>query len=145
MKDEKTRTAGEREDMEHDDPEIRRLLRLWESPAVTSELNARVRESFRRQTAAATYWRRLFAISIPVPLPVAALVLIMLLLSATFALRNQSKATQDVSPLVEARLTAQSSAPDMKNDAPVVTRTSLAGFEPVTDMNVAVVPEISMR
>jgi hypothetical protein len=144
MKNENTQNPGSVEGAEHDDPELRRLLRLWDAPAVTPDFGARVRESFRRQTVAPA-WRRLFTISIPVPLPVAAVILILLLVSATFALRNQSKTTPPVPLLAEAKLTAQSSAHGMKIDPPVVTRTSLAGFEPVTDMNVAVVPEVSMR
>jgi hypothetical protein len=138
MKDETTPTNGHPEDMELADPEIRRLLHLWKPPAVSPEFDERVLTSYRRQTET-PLWRRLFTVSIPVPLPVAAVILILLLVSATLVLRNPDASAPHVPLLAKAKLTAQ-----QLDDPPVVTRTSLAGFEPVTDMSVDIIPEIQM-
>jgi hypothetical protein len=123
-------------DEEPHDPALRRLLRLWEAPEVPRSLDERLTASFRRETAT-PWWRRLFAVSVPVPLPVAVAVLLLLLVTAAIALRRPAPATPDVPQLAEAKQSAS------RLDVPVVTHTSLAGFEPVSDMAVTVVPEKS--
>lgn len=117
----------ERETAEARDPELGRLLSLWRTPAVPEGLDRRILEGFRGATARRAWWRRLFELSIPVPLPVAAAALLLLVVSALVLLRQPASPRESI-----AAMTA---------DESLVTRTSLAGFEPVDDMNVAVVAE----
>jgi len=133
MKDD---TADDTREKEPHDPALRRVLRLWEAPEVPPSLDERLTASFRRETAA-PWWRRLLAVSVPVPLPVAVAVLLLLLVTAAIALRRPAPVSPDVPQLAEAKQSAS------RLDAPVVTHTSLAGFEPVSDMAVIVVPEKS--
>jgi hypothetical protein len=116
------------------DPALRRVLRLWEAPEVPPSLDERLTASFRRETAP-PWWRRLFGATVPVPLPVAVAVLLLLLATAAIALRRPVTASPDVPQLAEVKQSAS------RLDAPVVTHTSLAGFEPVSDMAVTVVSE----
>ena len=118
------------------DPALRRVLRLWEAPEVPSSLDERLTASFRRETGE-PWWQRLFRVSVPVPLPVAVAVLLLLLVTATIALRRPAPGAPDVPQLAEAKQSARAL------DVPVVTHTSLAGFEPVSEMSVTVVPEKS--
>jgi hypothetical protein len=114
-----------------EDPALRRLLGLWRAPAVPDSLDARMISSFRQVTDRRSWWSRLLTISVPVPLPVAVAALVLLIASALVVVRRP--ATPRESPeVLEARQTANL-------DTPVVTRTSLAGFEPVEDMNVTIV------
>jgi hypothetical protein len=118
------------------DPALRRVLRLWEAPEVPPSLDERLTASFRRETAP-PWWRRLFRVSVPVPLPVAVAVLLLLLVTATIALRRPAPVAPDVPQLAEVKQSARAL------DVPVVTHTSLTGFEPVSDMAVTVVSEKS--
>jgi hypothetical protein len=128
--------ADDMREKEPVDPALRRVLRLWEAPEVPSSLDERVTASFRRETAQ-PWWRRLFRVSVPVPLPVAVAVLLLLLVTATIALRRPAPAVPEVPQLAEAKQSARAL------DVPVVTHTSLAGFEPVSDMAVTVVSDKS--
>jgi hypothetical protein len=119
---------------EHD-PGLRQMLRLWGTPPVPDGLDQRVLASYRAGVAKESLWRRFFCVSIQVPLPVAVAAAILLVVTAVFALRRGPAAPEQMPPLAEATLSAG------RLDVPVVTRTSLQGFEPVSDMNVTVVPQ----
>jgi hypothetical protein len=126
----------EREATEERDPELGRMLSLWRTPAVPEGLDRQVLADFRTATARRAWWRRLLEFSIPVPLPVAVAALLLLVVSALVLLRQPALPR-------ESPLAANGAA--MTADESLVTRTSLAGFEPVDDMNVAVVTEGDKR
>jgi hypothetical protein len=118
----------EREGVE-EDPALRRVLGLWQTPAVPGRLDARVLDSFRKATDRRPWWARLFTVSVSVPLPVAVAALALLIASAVVIARRPAAPSE--APVAEAVLTADRGT--------VVTQTSLAGFEPVEDMNVTIV------
>jgi hypothetical protein len=128
-----------------DEPErdeaLSRLLTQWTPPSVPESLDERVLASYRRQVSRAPFWRRLFTTSIRVPLPVAVAALILLLLSAAALLRNPASRPEEPQ-LSRAAGGARTAS---VGDQPVVTRTSLAGFQPVAEMNVTVVAGDSRR
>lgn len=112
------------------DPELRSVLRQWEAPDVPASLDARVLESYRRQTSREPLWRRFFTTSVRVPLPVAVAAMALLMIALALVVSR---------PVSERSLPAQQvQAPA---DQPIVVRTSLAGFEPVEDVNLSVVTE----
>ncbi len=123
----------EREDAAERDPELGRMLSLWRAPDVPEGLDHRMLESFRAATARRAWWRRLFELSIPVPLPVAVAALFLLVVSALVLLRQPS--------VPRDAIRAGQGGGAQTADESLVTRTSLAGFEPVDDMNVSVVSE----
>ena len=118
------------------DETLSRLLAQWTPPSVPEALDARVLASYRRRVAHAPFWRRLLSTSIRVPLPVAVAALILLLLAAAVALRRPSANRLDEPQLAGATAATRTAR---TSDQPLVTRTSLAGFEPVAEMNVTVV------
>ncbi|HVO12802.1 MAG TPA: hypothetical protein VMX54_18800 [Vicinamibacteria bacterium] len=124
------------------DPELERLLARWSAPVVPDGLDQRVLAAYRRQVRQAEpWWSRLFTASVRVPLPVAVGMLILLLVTVALALRPATPPP-----------TAGASGPGGPVQAaqarpvgpPVVTRTSLAGFQPVSEVTATVVqaPEI---
>jgi uncharacterized membrane protein YdfJ with MMPL/SSD domain len=122
-------------DPERDD-ELHRLLERWSAPVVPDGLDERVLAAYRRQTGAReAWWSRLFTASVRVPLPVAVGVLMLLIVTAALALR----------PPVPPPPTAGTTGPSapvqaaLRADMPVVSRTSLAGFQPVTEVTATVV------
>jgi hypothetical protein len=118
------------------DESLSSLLAQWAPPYVPESLDERVLASYRRSVGATPSWRRLLSTSVRVPLPVALVALLLLLFSAAVALRQAPASRPDEPQLAGASEPTRSARSD---DQPVVTRTSLAGFEPVTDMNVTVV------
>jgi hypothetical protein len=118
------------------DESLSRLLAQWTPPSVPETLDARVLASYRRRVAHVPFWRRLLSTSIRVPLPVAVAALVILLVAAAVALRRPSANRPDEPQLTRAAGGARTAS---VGDQPVVTRTSLAGFEPVAEMNVTVV------
>ena len=129
-------TRDER-DPERDD-ELHRLLERWSAPVVPDGMDERVLQAFRRQAGAGRepWWSRLFTASVRVPLPVAVGVLMLLIVTAALALRP-------VAPPPTAG-TAGPSEPvqaAQRGDVPVVSRTSLAGFQPVIEVTATVVAE----
>ena len=129
-------TRDER-DPERDD-ELHRLLERWSAPVVPDGMDERVLQAFRRQAGAGRepWWSRLFTASVRVPVPVAVGVLMLLIVTAALALRP------DGSPPTAG--TAGPSEPvraARRGDVPVVSRTSLAGFQPVTEVTATVVTE----
>jgi anti-sigma factor RsiW len=127
-------THDEREP-ERDD-ELHRLLARWSAPVVPDGMDERVLRAFRRQTGTARepWWSRLFTASVRVPLPVAVGVLMLLIVTAALALRPAvpppTAGTAGPSEPVQAA---------RRGDVPVVSRTSLAGFQPVSEVTATVV------
>ena len=129
-------TRDER-DPERDD-ELHRLLERWSAPVVPDGMDERVLQAFRRQAGAGRepWWSRLFTASVRVPVPVALGVLMLLIVTAALALRPVAPpptATGPSEPVQAAR----------RGDVPVVSRTSLAGFQPVAEVTATVVTERS--
>ena len=115
------------------DEELGGVLRLWRAPAVPDALDERILGAFRRVTGHRPWWRRWLSVSIPVPLPVAVAALLLLLVSAALVLRRP--ATQAPG---EPQLAAVTRTADHR-DSTSGTQASLAGFQPVEDMNVTVI------
>jgi len=113
------------------DPELRSVLRQWEAPDVPASLDARVLDSYRRHMNREPLWRRFFTTSVRVPLPVAVAAMALLVIALALAVSR---------PVSERCLPAQHAA-QAPADQPIVVRTSLAGFEPVEDVNLSVVTE----
>jgi hypothetical protein len=132
-------TGEERDDIQ--DEELDGLLRRWGAPVVPEGMDERMLAAYRRQVRAAEpWWSRLFTASVRVPLPVAVGLLMLLVVTAALALR----------PVADAP-TAGTSGPSAPVqavravDPPVVTRTDLSGFQPVSEVTATVVPEKEMR
>jgi hypothetical protein len=120
------------------DERLHRLLQRWSAPVVPDGMDQRVLEAFRRQAGAIRepWWSRLFTASVRVPLPVAVGVLMLLIVTAALALRPATPpptaGTGGPSEPVQAA---------RRGDVPVVSRTSLAGFQPVSEVTATVVTE----
>ena len=118
-----TRDVG---DIERDE-ELSALLARWSAPIVPDGMDERMLAAYRRQAGtAAPWWARLFTASVRVPLPVAVGLLMLFFVAAVLALRpatppSTAGTTGPSAPVQAAQ----------RLDPPVVTRTSLAGFEPV--------------
>lgn len=115
------------------DDELGRLLRLWRAPAASDALDERILGDFRRVTGRQPWWRRWLTVSIPVPLPVAVAALLLLLVSAALVLRRPATQVPGEPQLAAVTRTADG------QDSSGAGQTSLAGFQPVEDMNVTVV------
>jgi len=120
------------------DEELSRLLRRWSAPVVPEGMDERVLAAYRRQAGREPWWSRLFTASVRVPVPVAVGVLMLLIVTAALALRPvgapPTAGTTGPSEPVQAARQA---------DVPVVSRTSLAGFQPVTEVTATVVTDPS--
>jgi len=117
------------------DEELHRVLARWSAPIVPDGLDERVVEGFRKQTGAgAPWWERLFASSVRVPVPVALGVIVLLLVTAALALRPAS-----TPPTAGAPASSGSVQTARRSEPPIVTRTSLAGFQPVSEVTATVV------
>ena len=123
-------------DPERDD-ELHRLLDRWSAPVVPDGMDERVLAAYRRHTGGGEpWWSRLFTASVRVPLPVAVGVLMLLIVTAALALRPPvapptAGTTGPSEPVQAAR----------RADMPVVSRTSLAGFQPVDEVTATVVTD----
>ncbi len=116
------------------DEELARLLARWSAPLVPDGMDERMLAAYRRQAGTAEpWWARLFTVSVRVPLPVAVGLLMLLVVTAVLALRP-------VAPPSTAGTTGPSAPIQaaQRLDPPVVTRTSLAGFEPVPEVTATV-------
>jgi hypothetical protein len=122
-------------DPERDD-ELHRLLERWSAPVLPDGMDERVLAAYRRQAGQGEpWWSRLFTASVRVPLPVAVGVLMLLIVTAALALRPPA-------PPPPTAGTAGASEPvraARRVDVPVVSRTSLAGFQPVDEVTATVV------
>jgi hypothetical protein len=117
------------------DRELHRLLARWTAPVVPEDLDDRVLAAFRRQTGGrGGLWSRFFTMSVRVPVPVALGVVLLLLVTAALAMRPSPAPPTAGAP--DAAASVQSAR---RADPPVVTRTSLAGFRPVTEVTATVV------
>jgi hypothetical protein len=128
-------TRDER-DPERDD-ELHRLLERWSAPVLPEGMDERMLVAYRGQVGAGEpWWSRLFTATVRVPLPVAVGVLMLLIVTAALALRPPTPPS-----------TAGTSGPSepvqaaRHLDVPVVSRTSLAGFQPVTEVTATVVTD----
>jgi hypothetical protein len=114
------------------DRELDRLLDDWTVPALPDSLDRRVSASYRTLMRRPPLWRRFFTSSLRVPLPVAVAVLL-LLVFALWAPHGKSTPTMQV--VVPQGATAHFAAAGSSEKG------SLAGFEPVAEMNVTVVSD----
>jgi uncharacterized membrane protein YdfJ with MMPL/SSD domain len=121
------------------DEELQRLLSRWSASPLPDGMDDRVLAAYRRQTGGEQpWWERFFTTSVRVPLPVAVLVLLLLIVSAALARRPAPPAP-----------TAGTAAPSepvqaaRNGEAPVVTPTSLAGFQPVVEVTATVVTDVT--
>jgi anti-sigma factor RsiW len=118
------------------DEKLQGLLRKWEAPVVPDGMDERVMAAYRREAGTAVpFWKRWFVSSIQVPVPVALVVALLLIFTAALALRPANPPPTAVAPDTSGPVRAAQRA------APVVTRTSLAGFQPVTEVTATVVQE----
>lgn len=114
------------------DRELSRLLDEWTVPAVPDALDRRVLASFRAHAGRTPLWRRFFTTSLRVPLPVAVAILLFLILAVWAPRPKPAPAIETAAPLAGPR-TARFEGKG------VTSRTGLAGFQPVAEMNVTVV------
>lgn len=116
------------------DEELARLLARWSAPIVPDGMDERMLAAFRRQAGTAEpWWARLFTATVRVPLPVAVGLLMLFVVTAVLALRPATPpSTAGTTGPSEPVQAAQ------HQDSPVVTRTSLAGFEPVPEVTATV-------
>lgn len=133
-------TGEERDDVNRDE-DLDGLLRRWGAPVVPEGMDERMLAAYRRQVRAGEpWWSRLFTATVRVPLPVAVGLLMLLVVTAALAFR----------PLAPAP-TAGTSGPSAPVqavrgvDPAVVTRTDLAGFQPVSEVTATVVAEQEIR
>jgi hypothetical protein len=117
------------------DEELERLLSRWSAPIVPEGMDERMLAAYRRELRRGEpWWARLFTGSIRVPMPVAVGLLMLFVVTAVLALRpapqSGTAGTAGPSEPVQA---ARGVAPA------VVTRTSLAGFQPVSEVTATVV------
>ncbi len=136
MYDEPTAEGNLKDSEPERDAALKRILEGWRAPAVPESLDARVLASYRRMGKQEAWWRRFFTGSVRVPLPVAATVLALLLVSAASALRPAGVPKSSVPPIASGGPIQAAHV-----EAPVLIHTSLAGFEPVSEVNVTVVTE----
>ena len=120
------------------DEALRRLLAQWSASPVPDGMDDRMLAAYRRHAGGAQpWWKRFLTASVRVPLPVAVGVLLLLIVTAALARRPAPPAP-----------TAGTTAPSdpvqaVRAEAPVVTPTSLAGFQPVTEVTATVVTDVT--
>ena len=128
-----------REDLDTErDEELSRLLQRWSAPVVPSGMDDRVLAAWRREVGREPWWSRLFTASVRVPVPVAVGVLMLLLVTLALALRPVSAPPTAGTAGPAAPVQAARQA-----DVPVVSRTNLAGFQPVSEVTATVVTDQS--
>ena len=118
------------------DEELGRLLQRWSAPVLPEGMDERVLAAWRREIGREPWWSRLFTASVRVPVPVAMGVLMLLLVTLALALRPVSAPPTAGTAGPSAPVQAARQA-----DVPVVSRTSLAGFQPVTEVTATVVTD----
>jgi hypothetical protein len=121
------------------DQELQRLLARWSDSALPDGMDGRVLAAYRRQTGdGQPWWERFLTANVRVPLPVAVGVLLLLIVTAALARRS--------APPAPTAGTATPSEPVQAVrhvEAPVVTPTSLAGFQPVAEVTATVVTDVT--
>ena len=112
------------------DDAFARERRVLGDPPELEAMDARILAAYRREFGAR---RRAWPRFLRVPVPVAALVVVALLVCAALVVRGRAGAGSATVPSPpEAQV-------QVRHEAPVVTSTSLAGFEPVDEMQAIVV------
>jgi len=121
------------------DLELERLLARWSAPVVPEGMDERMLAAYRRQAGTAEpWWSRLFTASVRIPLPVAVGLLMLLIVTAALALRPLAPPT-GTPPTAGTAGPSEPVQTARHVDSPVVTRTSLAGFQPVAEVTATVV------
>ena len=121
-------------DVERDEP-LEKLLARWSAPQVPEAMDERVLGAYRLWAGTtAPWWRRLFTASVRVPLPVAVGILMLFVVTAALALRTAPP------PATAGAVGTSRPVQEARSDAPVVTETSLVGFQPVSAVTAAVMP-----
>ena len=115
------------------DPVLGELLGKWDVPDISRALERQILSDYRKGLRHEPLWRRLFFTSVRVPIPIAAAALILLLLAAANAFRHPPETKTAPTAISRGAVQANNS------DAPLVINTSLAGFHPVSDVNVTVI------
>ena len=117
------------------DLKLERLLARWSAPVVPEGMDERVLAAYRGQVLPAEpWWSRLFTATVHIPLPVAVGLLMLLIVTAALALRPVASP-----PTAGTAGPSQPVQAARQVDSPVVTRTSLAGFQPVAEVTATVV------
>jgi hypothetical protein len=119
------------------DEELSRMLARWPAPAVPESLDERVLARYRRDVRKTPVWMRFFTTSVRVPLPIALAALILLLVSTVVALRRPA----DIDTAAPLLTNQDLQLSPYRLETAIVSRTTLAGFEPVSEMNISVVRE----
>jgi hypothetical protein len=121
------------------DPELQSLLARWSAEVLPEGIDERMLAAYRREVRTAEpWWSRLFTASVRIPLPVAVGLLMLFIVTAALALRPPATppptagTTGPTQPVQAAQATRA-------GEQPVVTRTSLAGFQPVSEVTATVV------
>ncbi len=127
---------GERENRQ--DAALQRVLADWSAPPVPDGMDDRVLAAYRREIGVEkAWWKRFLTASVRVPLPVAVGLVVLLLVTAALARRPASPApTAGTAPPPEPVQAVRNA------EAPVVTPTSLAGFQPVAEVTATVVTDV---
>lgn len=120
------------------DEELRRVLARWSASPLPEGIDGRMLAAYRRQTGGQPWWQRFFTASVRVPLPVAVGVLLLLIATAALARRPASVAQPTAGTGPSEPVQAVRNA-----EAPVVTGTSLAGFQPVSEVTATVVTDMT--
>lgn len=113
------------------DRELAPLLHEWSVPALPDSLDERVLRSFRERRPRFSLWRRFLTGSVRVPLPVA---LALLLLGLAVWMARVPAPPQDASESPEPARNALAIGRELPS-------ASLAGFRPVQEINVTVLPQ----
>jgi hypothetical protein len=123
------------------DPELPSLLARWGAEPLPEGMDERVLAAYRRDRGTApSWWRQFLTSSVRIPLPVALGLLLLFVATAALALRPAGPTPTAATPgPAEPVQAARASG------APVVTRTSLAGFQPVSEVTATVVATGQVR
>jgi uncharacterized membrane protein YdfJ with MMPL/SSD domain len=120
------------------DEELQRLLARWSAPAVPEGMDERVLAAYRRHAGGQSLWKRFFTASVRVPLPVAVAALLLLIVTVALA-----RWPAPAAPTAGTASPAEPIRAARAVEAPVVTGTSLAGFQPVAEVTATVVSDVT--
>jgi hypothetical protein len=121
------------------DEELQRVLARWSASPLPDGLDDRVLAAYRRQTGGGQpWWKRFLTASVRVPLPVAVGVLLLLIVTVALARWPAPPAPTAGTTAPSARVQAARNV-----EAPVVTGTSLAGFQPVSEVTATGVSDVT--
>jgi hypothetical protein len=129
-------STNREQDKEFKDPKFSRVLQEWQAPAIPGAMDARILAEYRAIAKKESLWWRFFFASIKIPVPVAIVLIMLVCLAAVFELRRPV-----VVKIVPAEYANPGAIPAAYREPPIVTHTSLDGFQPVADVNVTVSEE----